>query len=107
MMEADIVVILKPEKDPALFSFYRPISLLNTDIKILAKVLATRLMEVAPSLMYNKQTDFMPGKGMDLNIWHLFTNIAATISSGEPWVVFSLDAEKSIDSVELSVGSVL
>lgn len=29
MMEVVIVIILKPEKDPALFHFYHPISLLN------------------------------------------------------------------------------
>lgn len=41
MSRAIIVVVPKPSKDPKLCSLYRPISLLNVDVKILAKVLAS------------------------------------------------------------------
>lgn len=50
MMESPIVVIHKEGKDPLKTSSYRPISLLNTDIKILVKVLAARLNRVIRSL---------------------------------------------------------
>lgn len=50
MKEASIALISKPGKDPSLPESYRPISLLQLDIKILAKVLALRLNNVILTL---------------------------------------------------------
>lgn len=44
--EAVVVVLPKPGKDPLQPDSYRPISLLTSDVKILARVLATRLEKV-------------------------------------------------------------
>lgn len=100
MSRAVIIVIPKPGKDPDLCSSYRPISLLNVDAKILAKVLATRLNTVILSLIHGDQTGFMPGKGTDINLRRLFTVIASSTGEGGAGVVASLDAEKAFDSVE-------
>ena len=100
MMEAVIVVIPKPGKDPELCSSYRPISLLNVDAKILTKILANRLNTVILTLIHGDQTGFMPGKGTDINIRRLHTNIAIFREQNTAGAVASLDAEKAFDSVE-------
>lgn len=69
MLEAYMVHLLKPGKDPMECSSYRPIALLNMDLKILTKVLATRLAKVIPSLVDIDQTGFMPSKSTDTNLW--------------------------------------
>lgn len=40
MLQAIVVIIPKPDKDPTVIRNYRPISLLNTDVKIFSKVIA-------------------------------------------------------------------
>lgn len=68
MYQAQIVLLPNPGKDLTCCSSYRPISLMNYDFKILAKVLANRIMKVLPSLNNIDQTGSMPGKSTDINI---------------------------------------
>lgn len=71
MAEAVIVVILKPGKALEQCSSYRPISLLNVDAKLLAKVLVGRLNVVMTALVHADQSRFMLGRGTDINIGSL------------------------------------
>jgi hypothetical protein len=47
---------------------YRPITLLNTDYRLLAKCLATRLHNVLPDIINPAQTAFVQGRRMSDNI---------------------------------------
>lgn len=68
MYSATVVLILKPAKDPADCASYWPISLLNIEYKILAKILAKRLNAVILSIIHPDQTGFMPGKSTSIKI---------------------------------------
>ena len=59
LSQASISVILKKVKDPLSCGSYRPISLLNVDCKLLAKVLADRLEATLPSIISPDQTGFI------------------------------------------------
>lgn len=61
-LQAHITIILKEEKDVTLCSSYRPIALLNSDTKLYAKILATRLKELMPEWIHVDQTGFIPGR---------------------------------------------
>lgn len=100
LREATIIVLPKPGKDPTLCDSYRPISLLQTDIKILAKILARRLNSVILSLIHPDQTGFMPGKSTALNLRRLFMNTQAVHEDVGSRVIVSLDAAKAFDSIE-------
>lgn len=68
MREATIILLPKPGKDPGYPESYRPISLLQVDIKIFAKVLSIRLNQVILSLIHDEQVVFMPGRNTSFNL---------------------------------------
>lgn len=55
---ATITALLKKYKDPTFCDSYRPISLLNADVKVLAKIIATRLKSVLPHIISQEQNGF-------------------------------------------------
>lgn len=66
--EAMIKVLPKKGRDTELTSSYRPISLLNTDAKLLAKILAKRLENIIPTLIHHAQSGFVKGRAAVTNI---------------------------------------
>lgn len=59
---ANLSLIPKPLKDHTLTQNFRPISVLNNDLKIFGRMLADRLEAVITNLMLTDQTGFIPGR---------------------------------------------
>lgn len=102
MRSAIITLLHKKGKDPQYCGSYRPISLINVDEKVLAKILATRLEEVTPLLIHPDQVGFVKGRSSADNMRRLLHLMWKTRNVAEPVVAFSLDAEKAFDRVEFS-----
>lgn len=100
LTQASISLILKKDKDPNLCSSYRPISLLNVDEKLLAKVLACRIETILPSIISDDQTGFIKNRHSFTNIRRLLNIIHSPAFLSKPELVLSLDAEKAFDRVE-------
>lgn len=99
MCDASISLLLKKDKDPLLCGSYRPISLLNVDVKILAKVLCARLQQVMSLLVSPDQTGFITGRQSFFNTRRLL-NILLCPGSDNAEVVVSLDAQTAFDVLE-------
>lgn len=97
--EATIIVLPKKGKALEEVGSYRPISLLNTDQKILAKILASRLNTVIDKLVHPDQTGFIPNRSSFNNLRRLF-NIIYSPKVQQDLLILSLDAEKAFDHVE-------
>lgn len=96
-LEAVITTIHKPGKpfqDPA---NYRPISLLNTDLKIYTKLLATRLAEYMPALIHPDQVGFIPCRQASDATRRFIDLIHWAEHRRTPSLLISLDAEKAFD----------
>lgn len=100
LTQASIVLLLKSEKDPTLCSSYRPLSLLNADVKILAKAVVIHLENVLPNIISEEQTGFIKGRHIFFNTRTLLDIIYSNHSDSLPEVVVSMDAEKAFDRVE-------
>lgn len=98
-LRAFISVIPKEGKDPLLCQNYRPISLLNIDLKIFTKVLSMRLSELIPSLVHLDQVGFVPSREARDNTIKAINLIHAARVRQTPLLLLSTDAEKAFDRV--------
>lgn len=100
MAHAHVILIPKTSKDPKSCASYRPIGLLNNDLKILTKLLTARLNPLLPSLIDSDQTGFMTNKSTDINLRRLSCLARRLVNNLGTRVVASLDIEKAFDSIE-------
>ena len=76
---------------------YRPISLLNVDYKILAKVIANRLKEVAGDVVTSQQAYGIPGRDISDSVLTIQAAVRGMVEGGGG--LLSLDLEKAFDRV--------
>jgi exonuclease III len=95
-----ITLIPKPNKDPTQVSSWRPITLLNCDYKILAKVLASRLKPYLTQVIKETQTGFMPGRYIGENV-RIIVDIVESMRSepGASGLLLSLDFQRAFDVI--------
>ena len=68
-----IITLLHKKNDKTLLNNWRPISLLNTDYKILTHVLANRMKKVINTLISSDQTGYIKGRFIGQNITQSYT----------------------------------
>lgn len=101
LRSALITLILKPDKSPTSCTSYRPISLLNTDAKIIAKVIARRLEPMLPTVINLDQNGFVKDRQAFHNVRRVL-NLIHMREEAPDTAILSLDAEKAFDRVEWS-----
>ena len=92
-------IIPKKGKDLRYLKNWRPISLLNTDYKILTKLLANRLQKVIPSIVSPDQNGYIKNRSIGQNIRTMVDVIEHTNQKNIPGIILQLDFEKAFDSV--------
>ena len=91
--------ILKPGADPQAAAGYRPITLLNTDYRLLARVLADRLQPALQSSVSPCQTAFLKGRRSGANILTLQLLLDG-LPAGNEMVAALLDFNKAYDTID-------
>ncbi len=78
---------------------YRPITLLNTDYKLLSKALAVRLASVAPELIHRAQAGFVPGRRIQDHTQLARMMMHWADENDEDGAIVALDQEKAYDKI--------
>ncbi len=97
-----ITLIPKKGKNRLLLKNWRPISLLNTDYKILTKCLSFRIQKVLPSIINSDQTGYIKGRYIGENIRTISDLIDFTSLRNMPGVILLIDFEKAFDTIRWS-----
>ena len=100
MQTAIITLIHKKDRDPKQCGNYHPVSLINVNAKLLAKILASRLEVFLPKLIHPDQVGFIKNRTSSDNFRRLLHLIWQAGNETDITVAFSLDAEKAFDRVE-------
>ena len=91
---------LYKKNDKAEIANYRPISLLNTDYKLMTKALSLKLAAAVPKIIHQDQAGFVPGRHIYDHIWlsKLIINLAEIEEIDGAMV--ALDQEKAYDRIK-------
>lgn len=94
-----ITLIPKKSVDRRQIRNWRPISLLNTDNKILTKAMSIRLQPVLSEILHSDQTGFLNKRYIGENLRTIQDVIDYTNATATPALLLALDFRKAFDSV--------
>ena len=103
MRKGIISLLPKTGRDTKKVANWRPITLLNSDYKIYAKIIANRPKMVLDDIVHPDQTGFIAGRVITENIRRIFDIMEYTYKAQIPVVIISIDFEKAFDRVEYKV----
>ena len=97
-----LLTLLFKKGERALLSNWRPISLLNTGYKILAKALSVRLSKVLANIVSDDQTCGVPGRTILNNVFILRDLVVICKQKNIAAAIISIDQMKAFDRVNWS-----
>ena len=97
--QAMITLIEKKDKDKRLLKNWRPISLINVDVKIISKVMAMRLESILPFLVHHSQNAFIKGRSIFDAIRTIDDILEYAKRNSRTGILVVIEFEKAFDSL--------
>ena len=92
-------LIPKPGKDTRYVKNLCPITLLNTDYKIIEKIIANRMKNSMNEIIHSDQRGFLPGRRIAANIRKIYDLMEYTKQNDIEAIVLSLDYKSCFDLI--------
>jgi hypothetical protein len=97
------VVLIPKIHNPSCVSDFKPISLLNSSIKLITKILANMLQTIITKLIHQNQYGFLRSRNVQDGLAWSFEYLHLCHKSKREMVIVKLDFEKTFDKVEHEV----
>ena len=97
--QAVITLIEKKDKDRRWIKNWRPISLVNVDVKIGSKAIAQRLEKVLPYIIHHDQNAFVKERTIFDAVRTISDIMEFTTARDYPGIMTTIDFEKAFDSL--------
>lgn len=94
------ITLIPKKRAPITISDYRPISVINTVVKIITKVFANRLQAHLPLLVAQNQTAFVKGRSMMESFLVAREFLTFYKTQKLPTILYKVDFEKAFDTVD-------
>ena len=94
-----INLIPKKGRDTRLLKNLHPITLLNSDYKIIEKAIANRMIPALDDIINPDQTGFLPGRRISKNIRRIFDLLRYANKEKIEAIIISLDFQKAFDQI--------
>ena len=100
--QAIIKLVEKKDRDKRFIKNWQPILLLNVDIKLISKVLASRLKSVISSIVNENQVAYVNNRFISESSRLISDILEITNSLGIEGILMTVDIEKAFDSIDHS-----
>lgn len=101
-VNSSFIVLIPKITNPDSFNHFRPISLINSSLRLLLKVLANRLKKCLGKVISVKQSAFLKGRNISDSILMVNEVIHAMRTYRTDGLILNLDFSKAYDSIDWS-----
>lgn len=97
--EGRIVLICKDPNNKSTIKAWRPVTLLNTDYKLIMKAISNRISDILPDIVSDTQAANIFQRSSQLNVIAISDIIHWTNVSNNAGIIVAIDSEKAFDRV--------
>ena len=99
-MNQAMITLIPKKRESNQLKYWRPVSLLCLDYKILTKILANRLKQLLPNIISEEQNCSVPGRTIFNNLFLIRDALRLNLEKNTKFYILQIDPEKAVDKID-------